>query len=273
MAGPVFTGTIKIIDQATATFRKIMAQNQALMNSMQRAQQLGVQGIQQTNRATQAFQRYNQGLAQTAAQTQAVGRHTRDLHITLAGMLRVMAMFAVNLQIINAVMSPLTFMRGAITSGKEFQTTLKQINALLRLSGEGVKALGKDAIRLSMASGAPMKEVLASMKEMASSVSSLNKGVLSDSMAVVTMVSEGLKAARITGDSAVDSTNSLRTVMSALNIDVTSANRLMGMLFATVDIGTLNFKDINQQIGDFAGTVQALAPADQEGKLKFLQHL
>ncbi len=273
MANPVLRGTVLFQDRASAVLNRIRASSDLLNNSMIRSQQIAATGMNQIRRTTTAVGSYNRGLKETAERTQAATRHTRDMHITLTVMLKVMAMFAINLQIIRAATSPFTFLSGAIRQSADFQEEMQGINALLRLGNDDLKILGLGIRTVASDFGIATEDVLASAKQIASSISALNLGPLSEAEGVMNLVRAASRGAVIDNSSLADSVDALKSVMAGLNFEISMSEKVMARLFALVDVGDISFSELGQNIGDFIGTLAAIAPSDPLRRLAFTEDI
>ncbi len=273
MANPVLRGTILFQDRASAVLNRIRASSDLLNQSMIKAQQIGATGLNQVRRTTNAVGNYNRGLKETTERTKAATKHTRDMHITLSGMLKVMAMFAINLQIIRAATSPFTFLRGAITQSADFQEEMQGINALLRLGNEDLKTMGLRIRTVASDFGISTEDVLTSAKQIASSISALNLGPMTEAEGVMNLVRVAARGAVIDNSSLADSVNALKSVMAGLNFEISMSEKVMARLFALVDVGDISFAELGQNIGDFIGTLAAIAPSDPLKRLGFTEDI
>lgn len=273
MANPVLRGIITFQDRASVVLNRIRQSHDLLNRSMVQAQAIGARGLEQSRRTIAAVGNYNRGLKEISERTQAATRHTRDMHITLGGMLKVMAMFAINLQIIRAATSPFTFLRGAIEQSAAFQEEMQGINALLRVSDEELQVLGLGIRRVAGDFGIATADVLASAKQIASSVSALNLGPLSEQEAVLNLLRAAARGAVIDNSSLSESVDALRAVMAGLNFEMSMSDKVMARMFALVDVGDISFAQLSQSVGDFMGTLAAIAPSDPLKRLAFTEDI
>ena len=272
MAANTISSNIRLVDQASGPMARIVRQGQRLSAMMQQTQALAQRGAMTVGRATAAASEYNKQLQETGKNAQAAGRHTRDMHITLTGMLKVMAYFAINLQIINAMFAPYRFLKGAISQAGEFQDKLAQINALLRMGKKETDGFSLGIRRISGQYGIALDESLDAAKEIASSISSLNIGTMKESDAVLKVMGAAARGAVIDNANLIDSTNAVRSVLASMAVDVKNVNQVVDMLFASIDVGTLSFKQIAHEIGPFMGTLSSITGhLDEPKKLKWIE--
>lgn len=261
--GPSFNFNVKLNDLVSGPARRITAtvhgMTAALVGSTkalnQSAQVAGQQG-------TRSFQNYSNQVRQNTAQLNANQKQHERLRITFLGMLRVMALFAINLQIIRAATSPFTFFKNSLSEARVFQEQMAQINVLLRVTPERLKLLGDELSSISTRFGIDSREVLVGAKEIASSVDSLVLGMLTESQAVSTIMAAAAKGAKLDGTDINEVANALRTTLAALQLPVSDVDRVLALLFATVDVGAITFKELSNQIGGFSGTLRAVLPKD-----------
>ena len=272
-SGPVVQIILRARDGVSSTVRRIRQEHVALNNV-----------INQTNRAwTSSNAAMAQGTRQASAfagqvrqSTQAVAaarQQTEKFRISFLGMLRVMAMFAVNLQIIRAATSPFTFFSSAASQAAGFQQQLSMINALLRTSPEEMKTFGRELRKIAGDYGVAVEEIAAGAHEVASSVDSLVTGSLTQAQAVVKIVEQAARGAVVDGASAMEVANALLTTLAALQVPVSESDKVLSLLFATVDVGRVSFQQISQEIGTFSATMRSILPKDSALAKQFTEEI
>ncbi len=272
-SGPVVQIILRARDGVSSTVRRIRQEHQAL-NSV----------LTQTNRAwASSNQAMAMGTRQAAAftgqvrqSTQAVAasrQETEKFRISFLGMLRVMAMFAINLQIIRAATSPFTFFSSATSQAAGFQQQLSMINALLRTSPEEMKTFGRELRRIAGDYGIAVADIASGAHEIASSIDSLVTGSLTQAQAVTKIVEQAARGVVVDGASAMEVANALLTTLAALQVPVSESDRVLGLLFATVDVGRVSFQQISQEIGTFSSTMRAILPKDAALAKQFTEEI
>jgi len=221
--------------------------------------------------ATGHFSKYaKQVNASAQAQTRQVASADK-MRISFLGMLRVMALFAVNLQIIRAIMSPFGFLRNGITQAAELEAGLRKVNVLLLENDRGFTIMRKGVTSVATRYGLELNVTTDAIRNIASSLDSLNRGQLSElesSLAILKTAAKGTLLDKTTVD---EVSNALITTMSSMQIPVEKSDMVLGKLFATAQVGRLTFAQINQEIGTFMGTVANVAPLQNiEQRMKFL---
>ncbi len=271
MANPVLRATVQFIDQASSTLSRITNAQNALNSAVLAGNTAAQKSGAIVQRTTQQLGPQIAALRSATAQAEANARATDKQRISMLGMLRVMAFFAVNLQIIRTLTAPFTFLRGAISSATDFQFELQQINVLLRLEKSELQEVGRQVRILGGEFGREFSDINAALKQVASTIDVLNVGPLTEQAAALEVVRQATRAAVTDNADLVETTNALISVLAALQIPVTETESLMKLLFATVDVGNTSFGELGREIGTFAATLSVIIPRDAEKANKFLQ--
>ena len=258
MASSVLSTIVRVKDEASGPMRRMVASGQQFNNMMMRGQAIADASFGKAARAGAIVGGYTDKMNKAAASSEKFNRGTRDLGITLTGMLKVMAMFAINLQIINAATAPYRFLKGAIEKAAEFQDATAQINALLRMGDDELKKFSLQSRKTAGEYGHSMSDINKATKEIASSISAMNIAGHTEGEAVQKMVGVGAKLATLDNAEVLDATNALKRVMTTLYLPMEHLDHIARVLWGSIDVGTLTLKNINQEIGTFMGTLSSL---------------
>lgn len=272
-AGPVVQIVLRARDGVSNTVRRIRHEHEALNRVIGQAQSAYASSGAAMATGTRNAAAFT---GQVKEQTKAVAAsrvENEKFRISFLGMLRVMALFAINLQIIRAATSPFTFFSGATESAASFQQQLSLINALLRTTPEEMKVLGKELRGIASNYGISLSDIGAGAREIASSVDSLVLGTLTQAQAVSKIIEQAARGAVIDGATATEVANSLLTTLAALQLPVAQSDKVLGLLFATVDVGRVSFQQISQEIGTFSATMRAILPKDAALAQQFTEEI
>ena len=270
MANPFMRATISIKDRASRTLDNITQSHNRLNAAMQTGKRISSQVNQQSRATAQAVQSNVKAVRSHNSAVKEENKQMRRRSITWLGMLKVMGLFALNLQIIRAATSPFTFLRGAIDVAKDFEFGLSQINALLRVSKPEILDFGLSLRRLGGELGIATADLLTAAKQIASSIDSLNIGKFSEAQAVLEVLRQSARGAVVDNSNLKDAVVAVQVVLASLRIPIERTEAVMKSLFAVVDVGDTSFSELGNEIGTFAAELSTVLPKELVQQTRFL---
>jgi len=203
-----------------------------------------------------------------AAASAASSAAAQRQRISFMEMMRMMVVFGVGLQLINAMMLPGKWLYWGIKSSMEFQQGMARVNTVLGATKQELKALGDSSLLLGNRMGMTQEQITDGLYNIGQSISAIKLDGMTRAQASLELLNEAQRLAKTSNVELNVATEGLMRTMASMGFGMKDVREIAGLLFQTINVGIISGDELNRNIGDITSSLSFLTTKMSEVEKK-----
>ncbi len=195
--------------------------------------------------------------AAASASTTAT-RAAQRQRISFMEMMRMMVVFGMGLQIINAMMLPGKWLMWGIKSSMQFEHGMAQVNTVLGVTKQELRALGDASLLVGARMGMTQDKITEGLYNIGQSISAIKLDGMNRATASLELLHESQRLAKTSGVELNIATEGLMRTMASMGFGMKDLREIAGLLFQTINVGIISGDELNRNIGDITSSLSFL---------------